>query len=68
MTRASVKLVRGIAQLKRYAFEVRETEGCGRLRLVHLTEIHYRDTVYAQDGAFWNILWRRSLKEKKTTE
>lgn len=47
MTCTSVKLVWGIAHSKWYAFEVGETERCGRLCLVRLTVLHYGVAVYA---------------------
>lgn len=50
MTCRSIKLTWGIAHSKWYAFEVGETEGRGRLCLVHVTVLRYWAAVYTQNN------------------
>lgn len=57
MTCTSTELVWGIAHSKWYVFEVRLTEGCGRLCLVHLTGLHFWAAVYAQKNVIPYAVW-----------
>lgn len=69
MTYTNTKLVWGIAYSKWYAFEVRQTDRCGRLCLFHLTVLHYWLAIYApkkKKEVISSLVWTFSIHDIQT--